>query len=126
MNKDALRIVSALCSRYSGERYLGDELVRQAPRFEMNYLYKVFFFFDGKVKGVFARGVLYMSVEGEVRGLVHVRGESPGSNNNCLYQTMFYVSTRKGVLFLRVSPLQKMDKVKVSYIAFLLVKTGSA
>jgi len=26
MNTDALRIVSHLCSRYSGERYLWDEL----------------------------------------------------------------------------------------------------
>jgi len=67
-----------------------------------------------------------MFVDGEVRGLFHVRGESSGSNKNCLYQTMFYISTRKGVLFLRVSPLQDFDKVKVSYITLLLVKVGSA
>jgi len=40
-----------------------------------------------------------MFEEGEVRGLVHVRGESPLSNNNCIYQSMFYISTRKGFLF---------------------------
>jgi hypothetical protein len=67
-----------------------------------------------------------MFAEREVRGLVHVRGESPGSNNNCLYQIMFYISTRRGVLFSRVLPLQEFHKVKVSYIALLLVKVGSA
>jgi hypothetical protein len=66
-----------------------------------------------------------MFVEGEKGGLVHVRGESPGSNINCLYQTMFYISTTKKILFLRVSPLQEVDTVKASYVALLLLKVGS-
>jgi hypothetical protein len=38
---------------------------------------------------------------------------------------MFYISTRKGVFFGEVSPLQEFDKVKDSYNTLLLVKVGS-
>jgi len=48
-----------------------------------------------------------MFVDGAVRGLFHVRGYSPGSSNNCLYQTMFYISRRKGILFFLAFHLYK-------------------
>jgi len=67
-----------------------------------------------------------MFVEGEVRGLVHVRGESPGSSNYCLYQNHVLYINKKRCSLLRVSPLQEFHKVKVSYIALLLVNVGSA
>jgi hypothetical protein len=61
----------------------------------------------------------------EGRGLVHVRGESTGSNNNCLYQTMFYVSTRKERCF-ESGISTRRAKINVAFIALLLAKIGTA